>query len=660
MSKLKSVKVTAIVVGMLVLTGSIWFVFTFVNDNTQDGGSISPASMEPSRDLVKFHDTQLDDSHELVSKLRQITEITTNFEQSILLDRFLQDLDVVEINKLLQHPTRFGSPQETLNTWKELFKNLSSRDPSLALNLTEQYPPFYQKQFVDLIFREWSSTNLDDSIAHLASLDAELLETALFAILDRHKEMSTKLDSKILYNSDVNDDLLESKIAKFRTEQNPRKRWNELVNSRSRLRSLNTHSMMTNIALELIDLEGINVVQELDSSFQDRSTRLQVLRQIFHHTVLKDPLGTFDQAVRLLDETTRPLMFEVVETVMRRVENPTEILQQLSEFDDQELREDLLQTAYIAYAQHHPTTVLELISESNFDLFSREFTHVVLGVIAQQQPKQILEVLDAIPKEFRTQAMHAALHELANLEPVVAATFIDLVENTENSGVIVEKIINTWLGREDFATAVKWIVKSSYANANRHTIIALLHDDVLNYQSPFNYRRVRKLFDSILEHPINADEIGLEWYVMKRIIEEDMNLARKLLPQVRTGVTRLLAEVEIAYHQLLESSSLQSLFDLGTELDESDQSADFFGMLFTKWVAQDPGSVIQSIKNLSSDETKSRVATWLVKYSEYTATSPFDEVTLDTLRSYIPERTLDSLEEVKLPVQFADLMKTYD
>lgn len=232
-----------------------------------------------------------------------------------------------------------------------------------------------------------------------------------------------------------------------------------------------------------------------------------------------------------------------------------------------------------------------------------------------------------------------AIRSLAFSDPKVGLRYIeDVPEGKERREVVFNALLN-WV-QTDAVQAIEWTLNDPLAERHRKELMPMLPINVTE-------DNIDRLMELALNHPLDESGEGFERHIVARLAFVDVEKAKALIPKVREGRTRLMAQVAIGF------SSIFSRNDPSESIAYSDQVADnqkseYFGLVLGGWAMRQPQQAYDYIDQLPSTESRARAAVWLIAYNTYNRNVTYSEEQIEYLTSYLTERELKELEDDKL------------
>ena len=548
-------------VGLLI----VWLSFTgeSAETNVEEVGWNATISPDRESEFPPFEG--LNDSQKLAS----LTGKEHSFERTLALDDVLAEADSNVLRELYVESSSISSISVRESVQAQILLRLANTDPVRALDLLEGEPRLGQERGAEFVFQEWASTDLDAAIEHASNLYPFFLrEIALGAMLDVREELPDNEKEEIGRQLEQSDFVIQDLINKndIAALEGHDEIWNKMLNIN---RPFNLkYSTLTRLAWRRIDQEGLSAIEALSESLTDWRTRRGVLRESLRWAARSDPKSTFEFALSSFRETDRHLVSEALKHWIER----------------------------------EPENAINAISQLEPNRFQNELYRNAISFWAKYAPREVLHNLELFPTDFHTKAQFEAYQEIRDFS---AEEVTQLTTEISDSGSYfnLSAILQNWKNYA-FEDALDWVLENSEPNRNRK----YLADQLLDNLTPINAKLALK---RILRDPLNERELGLEAYVIARLVESDIDAAIESLPRIRNDKTREATFKQIA--QVGLRNQWDTVWKFGSRLPNSQRSR-FYDEAILHWRTLNPQKDLARIEDLPSLELQSRVAMWIIEY----------------------------------------------
>ena len=514
--------------------------------------------------------------------------------------RVLGELQVALLERLVFFnpvaATEFALEQEdldaeflTLNSWSSFQNSSPTTDTDIVI-----------MPLVQGVFKEWALSDRDTAIDNAKSLNKDAKTNALVGILASLSEESLTTYRTIAKQLGHEKQGFDSYIMSDRTTNvdDPKDIWEEMTNLVDP-ENFEQHQVLTNIAVQWYEQDGIGVIEEINAGSVDASIKSAAVDAVLIAAVKVNPEEAFQYAQTLPSDGyfSGPLR---------------EVIRSWALTDPQ--------------AAYQAATSIEQSSQ-------REYLQgTVVTVWASNDPYYVLENSETFPMQIRDEGISNAIEKIAQSSPQEAAELA--LEQGEGfmgalNFMLPTSVMLHWV-RQDAEAAENWVFNGPVSeekrdNWTRAFVSNLVHSDP------------RRAFELALAHPkaeggLAAWLPALEVQIFDQIIYTDLDLAIDLLPKVPEGESRSSAYSSVAREYINRGNSDKAI-NLGLQLS-SDEQANFFQNIAYTWSSIDPAGLVESFKNIPTPELRSGLA------QEFTSgwmKENFTDAQLDELKQYLSD-----------------------
>ncbi|MXZ45321.1 MAG: hypothetical protein F4Z01_10195 [Gammaproteobacteria bacterium] len=287
--------------------------------------------------------------------------------------------------------------------------------------------------------------------------------------------------------------------------------------------------------------------------------------------------------------------------------------------------------------------------ESNDLRYDLQYT--IASIWAHREPRYILQNLDVIPEEVRYVAIREGVAIIAESSLQEAGDCAMQIEDSSSRTIAIQALLPIW-SKKDPNSLLDWILKDS---SNTRLIDELREQLVYHTLDSdpvraFQLAREHPIVDwepgwggqirkSQLMIPSDTPGVGLEAQILRDIAESDLDLAKELLADVRDGITKRVAMLQVG-RALRYQGDIQEAIDLAQELTDTEQDW-YFSLIIFDWIKGDPSGLVDEISTFPTTETRSTVAQLLLRWNRR-----YDQLTdrqIDTLQKHLTEDDRDRL-----------------
>ena len=541
---------------------------------------------------------QTPDALERVESLDDLEAFDRGFDRSVALHILLASSEEQQLVKLIQQSREIEHYSQRRSIQTAIFQKFATLNPKAALGQIATLPRFERDALVTATFSQWALVDLDGATAHAKSLRGFQQHAALRGILQSRDDLSEELRREIARRIG-NEQIAVEMIAQSTLSElgeNPEQAWSDLVSDD--ISNSSQEGLLIQVAEAWFDQSGMGVLDEINASALDWSTRLSVLSAIVNRLVQTDPGKAFDYVSGMQDEG-----FNLLSIVAR------------------------------AWANLDPQSALRAALSIDSGLVSRNLQHSIVQVWASNDPQSILDNLDQLPEASRAMAEGQAIMAIARTSPVEAALLMAAMEDPVNRYSVAYTIVSHWV-QTDVDAALDWVLSNGDLKDLREDLLPL----VLNRLALENPELAMQ---TALNQPVSRNGSGMEYTVLSYLAAHDPQKALSMLPQVREGQTRLWAHISVG-GALIRAGQTDSALKLATSLQES-QRERYYRNLISTWASNDAKGLYDNIDRLPSVKTKSSAALTLITWNSWQKN--LSEGQIDQVKNYLTSDDAEILEK---------------
>ena len=480
-----------------------------------------------------------------------------------------------------------------------LLQKLTPNNPTAALDFTLARNDPVRFTLVQTVFYEWAIVDLEASVKRATGLAQKLKTFALQGILeaqdsltlDEHKAIASELGNESYATTFHLHKFLEVPT------DNPKETWHKVVV----LAEPNDEhfQILAQIAGSWIEASGIEVLNEIISSIDDENMRASISLEILHEIARSLPDQAFAFALDL--ETNN--------------------------------REFVARTVIQTWAEQDPHTALDAVKAVPSGQFRSDLEFSAVQQWVQRDPRDVLGRLHEVPISVREDAITESIYWIAQDAPAEAASFVRQLDK-ESQWKARDTLMESWLN-QDLEGAIDWAENSDSIESEVRPY--LLHD----VATKVLWIDPKRAFQIARQVSLLADSsIGSEAMIIGRIAHSDLKLALELLPQVRSGDTKIQAYVAVA-SELVVQGDTQDALNLGSELPESDLDT-FHIDLAQRWVFRDAAGLIAEMEGFPTAETRSKIALTLIQNND--SNTQLTDAQIEQLQTFLSTEAKATLE----------------
>lgn len=564
------------VVGVVIaLWATILAQFGTCDEDVQLEGQTTNAS--ESRDaLVSNPNEQTSVRGELQSwdDLVDTTKFDSRMAHTIALRKFLARSDVEELQQYWEKSHSLRAHALKKQVQAGIIQRWTVLDPVSAFTfVNEQLTDSDKSSLFDLVFREWSVSNLDDALSHAAQLDQQGKETALRSILIAREDLS--IAERREFARELDSDWLAveilAEVLDARVLSDPKREWETFISRHEdRLQELSSEKfqLLTEIAHAWIARDGLAVFQKMQASLPIPKLLSEVTRSATLKLVVDNPQLAFDFGLDVyFREQTYRYRALVRELVSR-------------------------------WAQLDPKSTFDATLTVNASVLRRELQKATLTYWARNDSRELLSNLETFPEDSHDLIREIAIIEMAEKTQETISEVLLGIDDRQHRRSVAMRLAYNW-AQQDIVAVLSWIEADE-------SVLEFKSDVKRAAFREFARSEPRLAFQTAIAQPISGENNGLEATVIDSIARwHSLDTAVSMLPHVRSGTTRVKAYDAVIEQSLSEHDSERAI-ELFLELCDHETSSTS-GPVET--VAEElPVHLFENIDHISSEVMRASVA----------------------------------------------------
>lgn len=534
-------------------------------------------------------------SNSNLARIGEIVDIESEYLRMVTLRQMLADLDEQGTLELLDQTESVTYPNLRLRLQREILRKLSAIDPLRTLTQTRYVDKRSRMHSIEVVFEEWSRSNLTEAVTHARTLAQEERLTALKTISRTRDDLSSASLSEIAHDlgfGGMTTRLMEDLIVNS-ASTDPKGSWNQIL--RDPWRDYSQIWSLVKIADAWITLEGPDVLFQVADQIPNHLTRTEVIRILLDDMSAEDASGAFDYA-RALYKQTDGSIFRT--TVFRwAASDPHSALQAVSSLDNEALRVEMLETIATRWAQANPEELLRNIG--------------VFPIAAQARGRSL------------------AIGEIAKTSPQDAIATLSLIPSNEVKNAARHLVY--WWSLTSEHDAMDWIQSDPTVRDYQKSLIRVVLDELV-------LKDPEAAMQFALDQPIDSSRRNLEYRLINALVRDNkIDESLSLLPRMREGNSQFEAFVRVGIN-LIVNKNVDRALGLEKLLDTSRHTA-YRERLVKAWAYNDAQGLFHWLDSFPDQETKRLAANALSRYK-----NSLNEDQLDHVNSLIggkPDRQQD-------------------
>lgn len=617
----KSWRVFAILGGVVALGGfSLGFLLS-TNDTETSNNPVSQRSVFSMVDESE-RDFNGPISARSLQKLSDASKFGSFFARTEAMLSFLTNADIEVVKKLWKGSKKLQSPNFQEELQHRVIQKWAVLDPYAALETARaELPTQRQNAAIELIYREWSVSSLEDAIVHAKDLSAEQLESAVTGIVLTREDLSPKKLREIarLLDSELVAIELLKKTTNDVVINVPRHEWSVFVS------------------------ENLDRFQNLS----DQENRM--LAEIGHSWVLQDGVSVFEKMQESLAENTT--LLKTVTAVSEKLINTHPqlaldfVLQGVAQ--EQELGYHELAVELIArWAETEPRNALEATKGVKAYSMRRQMHRRVFEQWASPDPYVLLDGLSDIPNDLQNLAHEIALTELAQHSPETVIGMLSDLSVRGHRDQVAKAIVASW-AMVDLTSTLEWISNEPLVVHRRGTLKELAF-------KTFASTDPQLALEIALQQPLKVNGEGWERDVIREMILRDMDTAITMIPRARSSETKF-RSYDFAVMVSLFDSDFESATELFLNLTEVVAKAPNSIDLFSRLAPERLFEILGLIQSIEARADAARSLLWHYEGKELFSTAQINLIREieRSERKQLPSRVSDRLRDAYVELQNA-------
>ncbi len=613
-SRLAALLIVALLVGVGGTSAVFWLIlapFGGGGDQVYDAAAPpTPTEIGASTQVPTETSDASEPAKFAVRSLDEIAGMRSASEQQLALHILLSQLDEAQVVDLVTDSQDVLVETDKYNLQFAMIQRLAHQNPSRALSLSLEMESDYRLgQFVVSVFREWAHSSLDEAVSRARTLDEDLKESAVRAIVEERTDLSEGTIRAIARDLD-NEQIATSAIVQRKIEEaigDPETAWNELAVDLQN--DSENYWTISRVALAWVEESGLSVLDQISQSLTNARTKRYVIGYVLADVARTEPEGAFNHSLAIENDQRNFIVGSVARI-----------------WADSDRHSAL-------------TAAMGIEKES----VRKDVVESVISSWAWDEPRAVLEGVNALPVEFQKFASTTALSEMAGESPEEAAAMVVAMDSSAVKSSSARSVVSTWAHR-DHSAALEWILNEPGVEEIRTELLFSIMNQLVSADPEL-------AMSTALVQPIDEDEsdigkfgpvgVGMEYRVITSLTYSDVDKAIELLPQVREGPTKFRSYRNVA-QSLMRNGEVDKAFDVVQQLPETDRKK-MYQDLSTSWAMTDPKGMLESMDRFPFKDIRSRAAVLMVTTAQNSKALSDEEI--EQARKYLTDEHAKALEE---------------
>lgn len=330
--------------------------------------------------------------------LRKPLKFKSNFDRTLELYILLEQADVTELQQYWDQLSQLGTVIFRHEIQKGIVQRWAALDPIAAISLlTEELEDELRNLLLDLVYREWSRTNLEAVLEYSETLDGLSKFRAVTSILREREDLSSETRRELARRLDH--EWLALEIGNF-TVDSPSLEWSSFLKQyQDQLQHLGNaqYQMIAHIAYAWVLQDGIGALNKMRERLPQSFSLLEPTRFVADNLLKHTPRLAIDLIVdRIQNETDTEYQSLALELVEQWAEvDPNQALDSTFAIEARGLRLRLQHRTVRTWAENEPGTVLDELKElpDHLQAYARDWA---VTAIASTSPTQVVTMLSDI------------------------------------------------------------------------------------------------------------------------------------------------------------------------------------------------------------------------------------------------------------------------
>ncbi|MXW08119.1 MAG: hypothetical protein F4Z87_08405 [Gammaproteobacteria bacterium] len=518
--------------------------FTEISRNLDTPQTISSEGADSDEDFNRLI------SARSLKNLSDASHFGSFFDRTKAILKYVTTADIELVHQLWNASKELQSPKFQEELQHNLIQRWAVLDPYDAIEtVRDDLPTRRQSAAIELIYREWSLSNLEDAIGFAQDLGVDHQNSAVTGIVFSREDLSPKQLREIARRLDR--ELVAIELLKATKNDIvidfPVQEWNVFVRKHlDRFQNLSDDEfrMLAEIGHSWVLQEGASVFEEMQASLPENTSLLKTVTGVAEELISTHPRIASDFLLKGVD------------------------LEQ--EIGYHELAIEMISR----WAKTDPSEALVATEGIKAYSMRRQMHRRVFEQWAVPDPYVLLDGLSELPDNLQNLAQEIALTELAKHFPQTVIGMLGDLTVRGNRDQVAKAIVASW-ALTDLPSTLEWIASEPLV-AHRRGSLKELAFKTLAITDP------QLALEIALQQPLKTNGEGWEEDVIDQVILRDMDTAVTMIPRARTSETRFRAYDFAVIVSLFDSDfefATELFLDLTEEKSRAPNSIDLFSRL---------------------------------------------------------------------------------
>lgn len=555
---------------------------------------------------VRYDDEDTSSSNQFAGvELYQLAEFKNRANRSLALYSILEHMDESTLYSLWQESRDLATRSLRNEVEMAIVLKLATLEPRQVLTEIIGYPAVRYHELLEIVYEEWSQSDLEAAIAFGQKLDAAAREVVLQSIMNSRENLPAEVLQDIARELDLEHEA-RGRIAKLLSEQpitDPIDSWNTFVGDYQHAfwhMDSNERTLLGNITEALVDELGPGAFDLVDQALTDDRDKTVALSSIAQKIAAKDP----------------KLAFELMLTHPPR-RNETGAIWNIAR----------------TWAKTDPEAALDAAVKIKQGRTRNQLIATIVDQWTSVDPETLLERLDNLPEKSRIYAERHAWDAFATKSPADASELLGQISDAASKERVAESIAANW-AKGDVEATLAWIKSNQELNhiQSRLTSIAL---------QQFADMHPNKAIELALAQPLPDSGVGPEADVLGILARHSTDASIKLLNESRNVETKLAGMISVGSTLVVYRGDPDRAMELAKLAPSEETRDEYFRTLIRYWTSIKPETIYPRIEQFPTEELRSMIASVLIRREK----ENYSAGELETLQSHLTEEARANLEK---------------
>ena len=529
---------------------------TSVGTSSQERNSTSPRITREVR-------SEVIDSHLLVRSVHESTVLDSDFDQSVSLYLLLAKADAHDLERYIGESLTISSRNQRVAALSIIFGRYAALDPYEAIEQAlalDQLSMQERSNLVRSIFNEWTVGDLDAAVAAIEELPDPYKFAAASAVMWRSDFLSPEQRIQLAQQIGPNEDWIANTVASIRSDASkvdPRSAFYDSIrdnttNSQAHYREL------LGIVRHWFELEGVEILPEINDSLDNRNLRRSVLSALIWNAIATDTA------------------------------TPNEVLDIVAEFSNPRDAKESIQHVFRSWINMDPEQSFEASFDFGNEFIDLDFRRSLLQMWAAKDANGLLDEATSLRREYQDIAVVTALGQLSRRSPDEAIRIARRLDARELRTQARDEIVKQW-SSVNAKAAFEWMIDEGLSVGDESDS-SILHQVFSAYLSQ-DFDSAQN-FVGDYEGEVKAQLVEV---VARRLIHSDLDRGIDYVSNVTDEDSRAELQSNIG-RQLIEVDPREAL--RYAERVDQRHRRDYYSSILWRWAYEDYASLYENLERV--------------------------------------------------------------